>query len=341
MNSPAVDAIAKAILYEGYILYPYRSSAVKNQRRFNFGVIYPRAYAESQTGADSWNMQTECLVEGGAKAAVTVKVRFLRLVQRTAEYVRGCGEGRQVVEVDGRVFENWQEAAEEIVMCGEHSTADLVRNPLFHEFVLGAQSAREEVRDATGIPRAVLLRERQAVRGVIEVSASALEGGAYRVRVRISNLTAAGRGTREEVLALSLLSTHTVMGIRGGDFVSLLDPPEMHREAAQGCSNLGTWPVLVGEQGSRDTLLSSPIILYDYPQVAPESPGDLFDGAEIDEILSLRILTLTDAEKAAMRSSDEQAGRLLDRVESLPPEHFMKLHGVLREVALDRSGDRP
>ena len=77
-------------------------------------------------------------------------------------------------------------------------------------------------------------------------------------------------------------------------------------------------------------MLSSPIILYDYPQIAPESPGDLFDGAEIDEILSLRILTLTDEEKSAMRRSDERARRILERTETLPPEHFMKLHGALR-----------
>ena len=64
------------------------------------------------------------------------------------------------------------------------------------------------------------------------------------------------------------------------------------QEAAAACRNVGTWPVLAGEAGERDTVLSSPIILYDYPQIAPESPGDLFDGAEIDEILSLRILTL-------------------------------------------------
>ncbi len=64
--------------------------------------------------------------------------------------------------------------------------------------------------------------------------------------------------------------------------------------------------------------------------MAPESPGDLFDGAEIDEILSLRILTLTDDEKSAMRRSDDRARTILERTEALPPEHFMKLHGALR-----------
>ena len=91
--------------------------------------------------------------------------------------------------------------------------------------------------------------------------------------------------------------------MQDGEFVSLLEPPPEFQEAAAACSNVGTWPVLAGEPGQRDTVLSSPIILYDYPQIAPESPGDLFDGTEIDEILSLRILTLTDEEKSAMRRS--------------------------------------
>jgi len=95
---------------------------------------------------------------------------------------------------------------------------------------------------------------------------------------------------------------------------------------------VGAWPVLAGEPGRRDTVLCSPIILYDYPQIAVESPGDLFDGAEIDEILSLRILTLTDEEKSAMRRSDERARLILERTEALPPEHFMKLHGALRPL---------
>src|SRR5207302_2378145 len=128
------------------------------------------------------------------------------------------------------------------------------------------------------------------------------------------------------------VSTHTLLGVRTGEFISLLDPPEVCREAAAACRNIGTWPVLVGEEGDRDTMLSSPIILYDYPQVAPESPGDLFDGTEIDEILTLRILTLTDDEKQEMRDSDDRARLILERTEATPLEHFQKLHGALRQL---------
>lgn len=88
-------------------------------------------------------------------------------------------------------------------------------------------------------------------------------------------------------------SMHTIIEVLDGAFVSLIDPPQNLRELARSCANQGAWPVLVGKQGDTDAVLSSPIILYDYPEVAPQSPGDLFDGTEIDEILTLRILAMS------------------------------------------------
>ena len=122
-------------------------------------------------------------------------------------------------------------------------------------------------------------------------------------------------------------------------FISLLEPPEEAQAYARDCQNLHTWPVLVGNEGERNTMLSSPIILYDYPQIAPESPGPLFDGGEIDEILSLRILTLTDEEKEQMRQ-DERTREILDRTEALTPEQFMKLHGAIRELRPVSEGEK-
>src|SRR6185295_7812922 len=142
----------------------------------------------------------------------------------------------------------------------------------------------------------------------------------FKVTARILNRTSledAHSSSRDEALMRSLLSTHTILGLHDGEFVSLLDPPEALRDQARACENVGTWPVLVGEAGERDCLLSSPIILYDYPEIAPESPGDLFDGTEIDEILTLRIMTLTDEEKRAMRGVDERARRILERTEAM------------------------
>ena len=101
---------------------------------------------------------------------------------------------------------------------------------------------------------------------------------------------------------------------------------------AAGCENAGLWPVLVGAPGARDTVLASPIILEDHPRIAPESPGDLFDGGEIDELLALNILALTDAEKAEMAASDPRVREILERTEGLTPEQLMALHGTVRDV---------
>jgi hydrogenase maturation protease len=138
---------------------------------------------------------------------------------------------------------------------------------------------------------------------------------------------------QEAVLMRTFASAHTVLRLEGGEFVSLTDPPNDCQQAAAGCQNLGTWPVLVGDEskGERDTLLSSPIILPDYPQIAPESNGDLFDGTEIDEILTLRIQTMTDEEKMEMRTVDEHARRLLERADNATGQDMLKLHGVMRE----------
>jgi hypothetical protein len=95
---------------------------------------------------------------------------------------------------------------------------------------------------------------------------------------------------------------------------------------------------MVGETGGRDTMLASPIILYDYPELAPESPGDLFDATEIDEILTLRILTMTDDEKREMRGTDPRADALLARTEALAREELMRLHGTMRGPRLMSDG---
>ena len=77
-------------------------------------------------------------------------------------------------------------------------------------------------------------------------------------------------------------------------------------------------------------MLSSPIILYDYPCVAAESPGDMYDATEIDEILALRTMTLTDDEKSAARATDRRAAAIIERVDNLPGEVLERLHGAVR-----------
>jgi hypothetical protein len=154
--------------------------------------------------------------------------------------------------------------------------------------------------------------------------------------VRISNTTPFDGTARDQALERTFCSTHTVLRVGAGGFVSQTDPPDELREHADACVNEHTWPVLVGDAGDRSTLLSSPIILEDHPGIAPESPGDLFDGGEIDQMLVLNILSLTDDEKAEMRDSDPRTREILERTESLTPEQLMSLHGAVREFGMAR-----
>jgi hydrogenase maturation protease len=177
----------------------------------------------------------------------------------------------------------------------------------------------------------------------LTLGATELGNGLYKLALTIRNeahLESAHLLSRDQVLLKSLVSVHSILRASGGEFVSLLDPPEAWKDAAASCRNSGAWPVLAGDEGQRDVILAAPIILYDYPQIAPESAGDLFDGTEIDEILALRILTLTDEEKQEVRSGDERARRILERTEMLPPEHFEKLHGTLRGLRRTSGGSR-
>jgi len=346
MNLAVVDKIAKAVLYEGYMLYPYRPSSVKNQQRWNFGVLCPKPYSEATKGSDAWTMQTECLVEGGPLTALEIRVRFLQLAARCigelTEPVPELLPGEMLafrmvsrLDVAGRSYHPWQEAVEREVSLPLCNVEALARTPLSESFIFPAGKQFEYLRDDSGLIIGVIIREQSALSGTVEVANERVGDSFFKVNVRIRNVTPfadAQQARREDALLSSLVSTHTVLGVQDGRFCSLLEPPEHIRELAADCQNIGTWPVLVGEDGQRDTLLSSPIILYDYPQIAPESAGDLFDGTEIDEILSLRILTLTDEEKREMRQSDERARKMLERTESMPVEQLMKLHGVLRNL---------
>ena len=288
MNLQLVQEIANAVLYEGYILYPYRASAIKNRQRWNFGVVAPDGI-----------MRTECLIQAPASTSVGIRVRFLQLVERTET---------------GSAAPPWQEAIEREVGFQVELGSPLLRQP----FVWAGETSVE----------GTVFRIREAITGAIEAESTQVNPEVFQIRVCIRNLSPVD----ERALLRSLISTHTILSSARGSFVSLIDPPEQFRAIADGCRNEGTWPVLAGEPGETDAMLSSPIILYDYPQIAPESPGALFDGTEIDEILTLRIMTMTDAEKSEMRDLDDRTRQILERTESLPAEHFMKLHGVLRTV---------
>ena len=348
MNAKLVEDIANAVLYEGYMLYPYRPSSVKNRQRWNFGVVYPKAYSELQSGADNWVMHTECLATGSSSLRLRIKVRFLQAVAKTVgelkipieEWTANSRNDREpdfriveTLQVGDKNLQTWQEALEREIVVAPFGPGQTDRASRSVAQFFQAERELEPVRAPDGRFSAVIVRTKEDVAVQIEAAVERIQDELFKITVRISNVTDASDSTsvsRDAALMHSLLSAHTVLGISGGEFVSLLDPPESLKEAVSQCNNVGTWPVLAGEEGQRDGMLSSPIILYDYPQIAPESPGNLFDGTEIDEILALRILTLTEDEKNEMRSADDRGRQILERTEALPPEHFMKLHGVLR-----------
>lgn len=341
MNLDRVEKIAEAVLYEGYMLYPYRPSSVKNQQRWNFGVLYPPSWCDTQFSSDRSSMQTECLLKTDSSTRLTVKVRFLHIVQRsiakltTSSATPGESDLELVdrLELAGRVYQPWQEAVERELSYEGLDPADFcTMEPLLFSFPAGREV--EYLRDEQGKAAGAIIREWKALNGSVEIRSLNCHDEVVRVTVQVDNLTerdstiAFSSATREDTLLHSLVSAHTILGTENGEFLSLLEPPAGFEDSVAQCHNLGTWPVLATD--TADAMLSSPIILYDHPQIAPESAGNLFDSTEIDEILSLRILTLTEDEKREMRQSDDRTRGILERTENMPEEQFMKLHGILR-----------
>jgi hypothetical protein len=310
MTTSSMDvaqAVADAVLYEGYLLYPYRASARKNQNRWQWGVLTPPAYAAAGHGEHA-TARTECLVEPDGDPVLHLRLRFLQLQHRS-------GGGGPVPEFDEAV----EREVDEVVSISELLAGERV--------VPVSVPGGSETEDG-------VTRERWPLHGEIRLSAQQLEGpyGILQLGVEVANTAdwADPEADRQLALRYSLIAAHTVLALTDGEFISLLDPPEWAKPATEACRNERSWPVMVGEGGRRDVILSSPIILYDYPSIAPESPGELFDGLEIDEILTLRTMTLTDEEKAEARATDEKVRKLMDRVDSMPPEMLDKLHGAIR-----------
>ncbi|QHC33200.1 hypothetical protein GR129_02760 [Streptomyces sp. HF10] len=354
-----LGAVADAVLYEGYLLYPYRRSSPKNRVRWQFGVLLPRGWVERfgpvapglSGSADSWYQQTECLVRAQNDAVVRLRVRYLQMQHKQVEDAGGSpveslrtADGTTHLTFDEAIPRETELAVPLAELLDGGRTVDV-----------GAPGGDEyEPLPAAG---GRIVRRHRELRAATTVAAEPLAPGLFRLRVRTENTgeTADPGSCRNEALRDALIATHTVLGGEGVEFASLIDPPAALAERARGCRNAFTFPVLggpppeaAGGEGEGETgpaMLSAPIILPDHPQVAPESPGDLHDAAEIDEILTLRTMLLTDAEKAEARATDPRAARILDRVDSMPREVFERLHGAIRSLtpagsSASRASDR-
>jgi hypothetical protein len=349
MNLPLVNEVVEAVLYEGYILYPYRPTAKKNRQRFTFGRVYPHDYSVAQNGAEPFVMRTQCLLSGKEETRLEVSVRFLHVTSRQILSFRepqlelpislsaAAIEAVPELRVDDESFLTWQEAMEREVNVGPQTIKQMAGTKCRVPFQFSAEEQLEGIKDRHGSIVGLIRRRKELLDGEILCEIDEIEAGLFRIAVEIVNRSSVPETELENqdaVLLRTLASTHTVLHAEEGEFLSLMDPPNSRRELAAACKNQGTWPVLVGDEsaGDRTTMLSSPIILYDYPKIAAESPGELFDGTEIDEILTLRVMTMTDAEKEEMRRSDPRARRILERTESLPEDQLLKMHGVVREL---------
>jgi hypothetical protein len=345
MNLSTIEPVVNAVLYEGYILYPYRPSSVKNRQRWSFGGVYPQGYTALDPSS-ACGMQTECLLRADDGVTIEVHVRFLHLVRREIGALpapaMALPPDADLVKVPSlsvgdQRFYAWEEAVERDVAVPALGIGRLAQESVRIPFAFAGTHEREPLRQVGGMIVGTLIRTSAGLEGALTIAASEVAAGVFRLTVQVENLTpfpAGPSGQREEAQLRAFASTHTILGIEGGAFISLIDPPDDLKAAAETCRNQGTWPVLVGEAGASDMMLSSPVILYDHPQVAPESPGDLFDATEIDEILTLRILGMTDDEKREMAAVDERARALLARTEALTAADMERLHGTLRDPQL-------
>jgi hypothetical protein len=323
-----VRSIADAVLYEGYLLYPYRASSRKNQSRWQFGVLGPPGASAAGLGEES-GMAMQCLLSSPERAGtITVHLRFLQLQVREAQRTDAGGGYLQVesLDVGGRTLLTWDEAVEREITL----PAQAVFEPL--DTVLEVEGGQdiELVSDENGRPVGRIVRRRWPLTARVQME-GVVDQGFVRLSVQVNNHHGEPVVDNNAAIRSSLIGAHVVLQARGAEFVSLLEPSAAAAPAASRCQQRRCWPVLVGPPGSTDTVLGAPIILYDYPEVAEQSQGALYDSTEIDEILSLRVMTMTEDEKAEARATDPRAAAIVDRCDDMTAADLGRLHGILRD----------
>jgi hypothetical protein len=312
--------IADAVLYEGYLLYPYRASSSKNQSRWQFGVVGPPGAADAGFGEDD-TLAAQFLVEGDGELSLVL--RFLQLQRRCVErdIGGGCFEPVDELTSGSQSWVTWDEAVECELGFGPFSLVELA-----HPRTLPVECSPNVGSETVEGGR--LIRTRVGIHAELDVVVEP-DDGLHRVSLSVRN-TGTVPADKHEAIATSLIGSHVIAEVVGGEFVSLLEPDDSAAAAAARCGQHRCFPVLAGGPGERDLLLISPIILYDHPAVAEQSEGALYDSTEIDEILTLRVMTMTDEEKAAARATDPLAAKIIDRCDGMSPESLQQLHGVLR-----------
>jgi hypothetical protein len=336
--------VANAVLYEGYLLFPYTASTQKNRVRWQFGVVVPEDYLAANTGEHA-EQQTEVLFEHAGAPDIDVLLRFLQVEARTVEVAHGDRfDAARAFAFDGKTYVSFDEAVERELLVNVRSTGAYGRRVPLH--VQGGREI-EALRDRDGVVVARIVRERWPIAGSLIVEVESMsDGGAARfskLRVRVQNRSAVVPGERSAALRTSLVSTHVLLAIDGGEFLSVLDPPASAAHASAALANRQTFPVLIGDARAdarrAALMLSSPIILYDFPALGPRTEADAFDATEIDELLTLSVLSLSDDERAEARATDPRARAIVERAERFDPAAVARLHlGALRRFDADQTG---
>jgi hypothetical protein len=352
-----VTRLADTVLYEGLLLYPYRASSQKNTVRWQFGVLMPPGYAATDPSERS-SCQAEFLIECPPDreqvAHVRVVLRFLQVRSRVVETFdprAGAFHAVPSLEVGSDLLTTWDEALDREIEVSAPLAGLLGEGLAEPVRYAGAEQTEPVAATGDGAGRGARVRRREhPLAACVRVRAERLDTpfGVHRVHLRVDNLSPADEPapTRDAALGQALIAAHFVVGLDGATALSSQDPPEWARPMVDACTSLGLWPVLTGPEGRGEVVLATPIVLEDYPRLAPESPADLFDATEIDEILTLRTMVLTDEEKREARATDVRAASLLDHVETLPGDLLERLHGAVRSLRPvepaehdDRSGD--
>jgi len=265
--------VANAVLYEGYLLYPYRQSAQKNRTRFQFGVLMPPGY-RAVDDCEPSACQTECLAECADDATVELLVRFLHFQRRTVQRI----EAGQITDVDtlwvdGVEYTSWDEAVEREQRF-RMPVVDLLGKDTELLFRIDAGEEFEGLFGPGEEPAGRLARRWEQLDVLVGVRADRVAGPyqALRLQLRVENRSQPRTPLRyrDDGLRYALIATHTLIAVPGGTFLSLTDPPQWAAAEAAACTNIGTWPVLAGPGNYLDILLSSRVILYDLLDVAPE-----------------------------------------------------------------------
>jgi hypothetical protein len=308
----ALEQLLDSLLYEGYALYPYTPGATKNATPTPFGILYPPAYAAASASTFD-HLELRCILHAPPDARLHAEVRFLQAGgARHEAAARGVG-------LDDVAVGSLAAARVGSLAAGPVGppAAGPVGPPVADRDVAGRAREREvDVGDESSGRLSLALGLWAHARGA----------GTWELAFRVENRTPCAPGLdRTGALAHALLSTHAVVRVRGGRFVSPLERP---------CESVNTFPVLASPDD--DVVLGTAIVLPDHPRIAPESRGSLFDSTEIEEALLLHVQALSEAEREEIQRHDDPAVReMVARAAAATPEEILALHGrvTLRDPA--------